>query len=210
MKKTITLIAAFSLAGTSSAALSHFKSLFTTNVLIAKSLKTTSNSNVGNVITDYLKTSAILKLGVTLSNSDYNGFQGFLDQIDTISMDYSNHGWAMYFFQWLDDDNFSSEFPGLNHHTQQGFWHWPFTSSGKLENYMQNFGLWYDGVSDVAKQMLYSYGSWRPFGQHVEDRWNAQTPSGKVTGIKFTFNFSYDVNHDSYHTDTPPAFQILY
>ncbi len=178
------------------------------NILIflhEKSLKGLTNSiNVK----DASDTAFIFE--VTLSNSTYNGFSGFINQIDTIMSAYSGRGFPAYFFQWLDDNDFSSSFPNLSKHTQQGFFHDPMKWSNRLETGMGHFGSFVQTKSQTAWSMFSGYGfsAWQTFGQHVEDRWKAEIPSGKVAGIEFDFNFVYNKPRGLYYANDP-SFNIF-
>ncbi len=211
MKKTITLLSALAITVSPTLAL-HVVSPKTQNILNKTFLK--SNFAVYNTFIINHLSSYIFQFEVTLSNGTYNGFSGFINQIDTI-MTYDDHrGWALYFFQWLDDDDFDGDFPGLNGHTQQGFWHPPFAWGTRLETHMGHFGSCFDCKSDTALNMIFSYRPWSTFGQHAEDRWNADIPSGNVAGIAFNFYFYWGRDpsgqNTGLYTSKAPTFNIIF
>ncbi len=146
---------------------------------------------------------------VTLSNSDYNGFSGFLDQIVFKLSDYNYHAWPLYFFQWLDDDDFhSGPMPALNSHTAHGFFHYPFAWSNRLEEHMGHFGCIWDDKSDTAYHMSINYGLWGTFGQNVDNQYKAAVAAHKAVGIYLNFAFFFEGGYGPYYT-YPPSFKIL-
>ncbi len=145
---------------------------------------------------------------VYLTNSDYNGFSGFLDQISFSLSDDNYHAWPLYFFQWLDDDDFhSGPMPALNSHTKHGFFHWPLPFTERFETNMGHFGSWTDDKSDTAYHMSINYGLWGTFGQNVDNQWNADRAASKAL-IGVQFDFAFDYYGTTYETD-PPDFDII-
>ena len=154
-------------------------------------------------------TSYKFDFSVYLTNSDYNGFSGFLDQMAFNLSDYNYHAWPIYLFQWLDDDDFhTGPFPELYCHTKQGFFHWPLPFTERFETNMGHFGSWTDDKSDTAFNMATCWGQWGTFGQNVDKQWNADRAASKpLIGVLFDFAFNYSES-SSYSTD-PPDFDII-
>ncbi len=167
-----------------------------------------SNGPVTNDIITQTATSYYFYFQARLNNSTYNGFPGFMSQIK------AGRNWGMYFFQWLDDDDFDSYFPGLNDHTQHGFFHDPITWANRLETHMHHFGSWRTAYSETAYDMIHGKKPkrLRYFGATVEAAYNQAAKAGNVTGIDMNFGFTFDVSanykHKSY-TVIQPNYVIL-
>ncbi len=207
MKKIITILGALTVASTPTITFKNIAFHKTQN--LDNVIKTASNGDY-NFINVLVDTRYEFKFYAHLTNSDYNGFSGFLDQISFSLSDYDYHAWPLYLFQWLDDDDFhSGPMPGLNSHTKHGFWHRPLIYAQRLETVMGHFGSLWDDKSDTAFSMSSSYGLWGTFGQTVDNQWNADRAASKpLTGIELHFEFIYDEPVSKYGT-YPPSFQIL-
>ncbi len=184
MLKILNIIGSLCLASSPCLALSNMKPK-TENHQIIKTIKTTSN--VDNDITTFAWSMWSLRWRITLSNSSYNGFTGYLNQIDyQPTWHHQDNGYAYFFFQWLDDDNFGGAFPGLNSYTQHGFFHWPFKSNDCLVHHMGNFGP-SEGQTAVAFNMIYWINN-----SFLVNAANAYKSTPNVQGIQFLFNFAFD------------------
>ncbi len=207
MKKIITILGALTVASTPTIVLKNIAPHQTQNLLKAVTKK--SNWEYNNIsvsqATDYY-----FKFTAYLTNGSYNGFSGFLDQICFNLSDYNYHAWPLYFFQWLDDDDFhSGPMPGLNHHTMHGFWNRPLPYDQRLETYMGHFGSYTDDKSDTAYNMSTCWGQWGTFGQNVDNQWKADCAAKKpLVGVRFNFGFRYSQNQFYYWTETP-SFNII-
>ncbi len=200
MKKVITILQALAITVTPALSLHAFLNK-TQNL---KNVVTKISHPEYNDITDIHDTSYYFEFTVYLTSSDYNGFSGFLDQIVFKLSDDNYHAWPLYFFQWLDDDDFQSgPMPELKQHTAQGFFNDPITWASRLENHMGHFGSYLDDKSDTAYHMSINYGLWGTFGQNVDNQWNADRAAKKpLIGIHFNFAFTYDGNN-GYKTKEP-------
>ncbi len=207
MKKILTMLGALAIASTPTIALKNIvlnKTQNLQNILTKSSYTAVTNSIELLDHTDYE-----LSFVVRLSNSDYNGFSGFLDQISFKLSDLDYHAWPIYLLQWLDDDDFDHPMPGLNSHTKHGFFHYPLVFSQRFETNMGHFGSWLDDKSSTAFKMASSYGLWGTFGQTVDNQWNTdRAHSVPLLGIQFTFGFMYDTIKDNY-SSTTPIFRII-
>ncbi len=173
------------------------------NVVTKKSNETT------NQIIDTKQTRYNFNFIVTLTNSDYNGFSGFLDQISFSLSEYNYHAWPLYLFQWLDDDDFhSGPMPALHSHTKHGFFHWTFVFSQRFENDMGHFGDFYQDKSDTIYDMSINYGLWGTFGQNVDNQWNADRAASKPL-IGITFHFGFTWAKDFGYKTVAPSFNIM-
>ncbi len=167
--------------------------------------------NVVNNISTYLVTSDYFYFQAQLTNSASNGFPAFLNQI---SVDGS---YSSYFFQWLDDDDFNTDFwfPELKDHTQHGFFNDPITWSSRLEEHMGHFGNWMDALTATAHHMIHGKNPQyiqKPFWINAENAYNQVAKAGNVTGIDLNFGFTYDVsanNKHSSYTVMKPNYVIL-
>ncbi len=206
MKKIITVLGALTVASAPTILLTNIVPHKTQNLgnVIKKSNWENNNISVS------IDNKAVFKFSVYLTNSDFNGFSGFLDQISFSLSDYDYHAWPLYLFQWLDDDDFhSGPMPALNSHTKHGSFNDPITWSNRFEEHMGHFGSLWDDKSDTAYHMSINYGLWGSFGQTVDNQWNADRASSKPpTGINLHFDFIYDEPIDQYGT-YPPSFQIF-
>ncbi len=166
-------------------------------------------------IVDYVDTSYHLQFAVTLGDSTYNGFPGWINQI-VVDKTYKgkNNAYAIFFFQYLNDNEFGSApsrnftFPDLNSYTAHGFWHWPLSSDNRLEEYMGHFGPWSYTYEDTVYSMIWDISN--GFMQGAESAYqNAQNP----TGIRFNFNFGFQ-SHDAGFVATFPdyghSYTVLY
>ncbi len=139
---------------------------------------------VPNMWTIYEQTDYIFYLVVTLGNSDYNGFSGFLDQINTKGYDGKIRS---FFFQWIDNNQFhTGHFPDLNDYTNHGFWHPPFDFNDGLEFHMGNFGAWSEGFSETAYHMIFNLDN--TFFENAEHDY---LNTSNTTGIAFSFKFAF-------------------
>ncbi len=202
MKKTITILGAIAIAGAPALALNNvpYKSKNLQNILqVATTATAKPNIVVNNDIIVQSVSNDQFNFDVTLSNSDYNGFPGFMNQIDISSIT-TGQAWAIFFFQWLNDNQFIGNFPDLNQHTKQGAFHSPFAYSSRLETYMKNFGIVLHNKSTIAWNMIKVASFWKAFGQNVETVYNRLAPVADVAGIQFYFKFSY---HSTYFAEKP-------
>ncbi len=206
MTKTITILSALAITVTPALALNVF-SHKTQNLqnILQKTFKKT-NKGVVNNFSDVINTPSRFFFYVDLSSSNYNGFTAFLNQISFKFSEYNNHAWAIYFFQWLDDNDFnSSNFPNLNNHTKQGFFHFPFVSKNRLEEHMNHFGNHAQSISNIAFDMLSSYNKWTTFGQNIEQAYKRAATTQQVAGVTFKFGFDYT----KHYSVEPPVARIL-
>ena len=204
MKKILTIFGALAVASSPALALNiaPHQTQKLKNVL-----KTTSNFE-GNTITVFNDTKQNFKFSVFVTNSEDNGFSGFLDQISFSLSEYDYHAWPVYLFQWLDDNDFwSTPFPDLNGHTKHGFFNYPMVWANRLEEYMGHFGATFDDKSETAFKMASSWGLWGTFGQTVDNQWNQDRAASKpLTGV--TFNFEFNWNGDDVYSTVTPTFEI--
>ncbi len=193
MKKIITILGTISIAGSPALALNSvsYKTQNFQNILQPTIAK--SNGSVNNDIIVQSVSSYQFYFQARLSNSTYNGFPGFMNQIKVGPWPLS---WPLYFFQWLDDDDFDTMFfPELQQHTAQGFFHDPMVWANRLEEHMDHFGAWYDYKSNTAHNMISgknAASSWKGFGKHVVSTYNNAAATGNVAGIMLNFGFTYD------------------
>ncbi len=206
MKKMITVLGALTVASAPTILLANIVSHKTQNLVNVIKKSNWENNNISVSIDN----KAVFKFSVYLTNGDYNGFSGFLDQISFSLSEYNYHAWPIYLFQWLDDNDFQQgPMPDLYNHEKQGFFHYPLVFSNRLETYMGHFGSLWDDKSATAFNMASSWGTWGTFGQTVDNQWNADRAASKpLIGINFNFEFIYDEPIDQYGT-YPPSFQIF-
>ncbi len=140
---------------------------------------------VPNMWTIYEQTDYIFHFVVTLGNSAYNGFSGFINQIDSTQAFHQQIRY--FFFQWIDNNQFNNGyFPNLDRYTKQGFWHPPFDFNNGLEYHMGNFGAWSESFSETAYHMIFNLDN--TFFENAEhDYLHTQN----VTGIAFSFKFAF-------------------
>ncbi len=203
MNKTITFLGALTIA--SSPALALNVANFNTQHKHTSLAKKTQYKAIYNRIIVHNDTRGSFQFKVTLGNSTYNGFPGFMGQICHQSSYWVGRCWAVFFFQWLNDNEFGGQFPNLNKYTMHGFWHWPFSYNGRFERWMGDFGS--DSASRIAYCMLWPYAGWDTFGQKAEHQWKAEASTLALAGIEFTFSFSYDLHSDTYYV-APPSYTI--
>ncbi len=163
---------------------------------LTNTLKPASKKAVGGVSNSFFDICATdndLIFSLTLSNDINYGFTGFLDEISFNLSDYNYHAWPIYFFQWLDDDDFNAgTFPELSNHTKHGFYNWPFAFNYRFETIMGHFGSFWDDKTDTAFKTFTSYGKWGSFGQSVDNAYNKAFAAHQAAGIGFYFAFHYD------------------
>ncbi len=209
MKKTLTVLSA--LAITASPAIALNATAHRTQNL--QNILTKVSSKASTVVDNHIVTDGVSNkdfgFTVYLSNSIYNGFSGFLDQIAFKLSDYNYHAWPLLFFQWLDDDDFNHPMPGLNDHLKHGFFHWPIGFGDRLETLMSGFGSMWQDKSDTAYHMSTSYGEWGTFGQNVDNAWNAAVAKQTVAGISLDFSFHYEEPDGSGYWNDPPSFNLI-
>ncbi len=205
MKKIITIFGTLAMASSPTIALRNIVPHKTQNL---HNIFTKTNSGIANSISVSKQTNYDFDFSVTLSNSDYNGFSGFLNQIVFKLSDYNYHAWPIYLFQWLDDNDFhSGPFPDLKQHTAQGFFNDPCIWAQRFETYMGYFGDWLQDKSDTAFHMATCWGTWGTFGQTVDEAWNTAVADKTAAAIHFDFGFKYDPKYYDY-TTIPPVFNI--
>ncbi len=205
MKKTITILGALAIAGSPALASSvvPYKTQNFQNIL----QPTKAQSNVTNDIISQSVSSDYFYFQARLSASTYNGFTGFINQIDFPGKKPIN--WAICLFQWLDDNDFhNSVFPNLNNYTAHGYWHEPITWSNRLEEHMGHFGDWLEDKSQTAYNMIQGTDEYYliNFGNTVETAYKQAYKAGNATGIDMNFGFTY--NGDTY-TVKQPNYVIL-
>ncbi len=204
MKKTITILSALAITGSPALALNavNHKTQNLQNICKPTATKVTPNGVVNDVI-DQLVSSYHFYFQVRLSNSAYNGFPAFMNQI-AIDTQWQ-YPWPAFFFQWLDDNDFhkiGNEFPDLSKHTTHGYYHIPLVYSNRMEEHMGHFGSMWDGKSSTMRCMIWSATTsfWTTYSQNVETTYKKEAATGKVAGIMLNFGFSYD---GSYHAVNP-------
>ncbi len=207
MKKTITILSALAMTTSPALALNVVSHKTQNFQNILKPSK--SKSNVTNYISTYLATSDYFYFQARLSTSTYNGFPAFMNQIKV-------EGYLpVYFFQWLDDNNFSTTWwPDLSQHTQHGLFNDPFTWSNRLDQHMGHFGCWLTGLSQTAHSMLHGRNSTclTTFINSAEAGYNQAVKAGNVTGIDLNFGFTFDVSSNykrKEYTVKEPNYVIL-
>ena len=206
MKKIITILGALTVASTPTIVLKNINPHKTQNL---HNVITKTSNGISNAISVSTDSRTEFRFSITLGKNNYNGFSGFMNQITFKLSDYDYHAWPLYFFQWLDDNDFeNAPFPNLNLHTKQGFFHDPFVWANRLENHMGHFGSPLDDKSDTAYNMSICWGQWGTFGQTVDNKWSADGALPQVTGIYFYFSFGFDEQHDIYTTNDP-SFKLL-
>ncbi len=210
MKKTITLLSALAMTCSPALALNVIKHKTQNFSNILKPTLAKSNGSVTNDIITQIATSDYFYFQARLNNSAYNGFPAFMSQIKLDGY------WPLYFFQWLNDDNFStSYFPELKDHTQHGFFHDPITWANRLETHMGHFGMWRTDKSETAYDMIYGVDPMNYLAKFlfmVEGAYNQAAKAGNVTGIDMNFGFTYDVfssQNFNYYNVVKPNYVIL-
>ncbi len=203
MKKTITILGALALASSPALALNlaPYKTQNLANILKTTSQK--ANGAVNNNIIVQSVGSYHFYFQAQLSNSNYNGFPGFMSQIKAVS-------WPLYFFQWLDDNDFYGNFPNLSNHTVKGFFHDPITWANRLEEQMGHFGSLLDNKSQTAYGMITGYDHRTyldNFGSYAEKTYNQDAKTGKVAGIDLNFGFTY--HYGDYYVAKPNFVVIM-
>ncbi len=192
MKKTITILSALAMTASPALALNvvNHKTQNLQNILnpsISKSNVTVNNDIVVQSVSSYQ-----FYFQARLNNSNYNGFPGFMSQISVSS---SAKNWVIFFFQWLDDNDFHcGPFYDLNKYTNHGFFHNPMIFSNRLEEHMGHFGFWLNDKSETAFNMLTgknNYKYFASFGKYVVNTYNNGVATGKVAGIMLNFGFLY-------------------
>ncbi len=208
MKKIITMIGALALAGSSSVGLLHLKNFNSENLKLTTQ-KPVSRSNIYNHMVFNNVTSNVLDFNVTLSNGTYCGFWGFLQQINPYNSAYGAFSWGMFFFQWLDDNDFHyTDFPDLNYNTLHGFWNRPFLYSNRFEEHMGHFGGFLDDKSDTARFSIHAYWSWATMASNATNDWKAACASQKPPAA-ITFDFYFTYTGGKYSAATP-TFHLVY
>ncbi len=203
MKKTITILSALAMTGSPALALnvvSHKTQNFQTILKPATPTRVKPNVIVNNDIVVQSVSSYHFYFQARLSNSTYNGFPGYLNQIDTTS--------TQSFIQWLNDNNFGGDFPNLSQYTQHGFFHDPVPWSNRLEEHMGHFGAWYQSKADTAYNMINGINAYKylsNFVDQAEEAYNKVAATGKVAGIMLNFGFLYK----SVYTVEKPNFALI-
>ncbi len=201
MKKTITILSALAITGSPALALNLVQHKAQNFQNILKPILAKSNETVSNDIISQSVSSHYFYFQARLSNSTYNGFPAFMNQIKV------DGDWTAYFFQWLNDDDFNINWlPELKDHTQHGFFHNPVTSSNRLSEHMGHFGCWSSGVNETAYDMINGKDAQQyltNFGSTVEAAYNQAAKAGNVTGIDLNFGFTYDVSYSGYIVKQP-------
>ncbi len=205
MKKTITILSALAVTGSPALALNivkHKTQNLQTILKPATAVSAKPNGVVNDIIVQAVS-SYHFYFQVRLSNSTYNGFPAYVRQIAPV------YCWPLFFFQWLDDDNFSTSFfPELNHYTKQGFWHDPMVWSNRFEEHMGHFGAWNQGKSCTAYNMLKGSNSDKylaNFSSRAEEVYYQAAATGKVAGIMLNFGFLYANGY----TVEQPNFELI-
>ncbi len=179
------------------------------NIKQASLFKSKTNA-VTNQFIVHLAQSYHWQFSVQLSNSTYNGFPGFMDQIQIPAPVYNIH-MRQFFFQWLDDNDFSCQYhwPDLNWSTgtKYGNWHYPFVFGTRLETHMGHFGPWSFGFSETADDATKSITD--SFLTAAE---NAYKSAVNPAGILFNFNWTFHYTHAGFAVQFPDlghSYQIL-
>ncbi len=162
-----------------------------------------SRPNIDNNIVTYHSSENHLQWTIMLSSSTYNGFPGYMSQI-LAQRTFSNldYGYAIFFFQWLNDNRFGSYyFPDLSKWTQHGFYHWPFLEDNSLQSHIGTFREKFT-YTQIAFQMIFNISNY--FMECAEHDYTVAR--GKV-GISFSFNFGYENNS---YVDYGHSYKILY
>ncbi len=178
--------------------------LATTHNLSLQNKLSNKTDPVTNQIAVQLSTTGNFAFYVELSNSSYNGFPGFINQIKTGAKGFNV---AHFFFQWLDDNNFktSDHFPDLSQNTKAGYYHWPFVFTTRLETHMGYFGPLTYSESQVADKMIYDVND-----SFITSAENAYNHASNPNGIIFAFDFTYhSVWSKMYWGDLGHTYMIL-
>ncbi len=202
MKKIISVLGALTVASSPTIVLRNITPHKTQNLNNIVQ-KTNQLKNNINSITIHRCSRLNFWFSVYLTNSGYNGFSGFLDQISFKLSDDNYHAWPIFLFQYLDDDDFNHPMPGLNDHLKHGFFHYALPFADRLETHMGGFGNMWEDDSRTTFNMSSSWGTWGTFGQTVDNQWNADRAASKpLVGIQFNFAFDW-YGANGYETDTP-------
>ncbi len=208
MKKTITILSALAITGSPALALNvvNHKTQNLQNICKPNKIASAKSNGVANYIVTQQVTDSHLYFQVRLNNSTYNGFPGFMNQIKIL-----NFNWSIFFFQWIDDNDFSYLwFPDLSVYTQHGFFHDPMTWSNRLEDNLGHFGSWVHNKSTTAYKMVNGVNApkyFKTFGQDAEKAYNTEVATGKIAGIMFNFGFTFI--RDNY-TVLQPNYAFIY
>ncbi len=208
MKKTITIFGALAIASSPAIASSvaPYKTQNFKNILkptLAKSNETVSNAIVVQSVSSYH-----FYFQARLSNSTYNGFPGFMNQIQVapFTIPYKTE-WITFFLQWLADNDYTTSdyhFPDLNQFTKHGFFNDPITWSSRLDEDMGHFGSWSDNKTETAYSMIHGTNGdlyLGKFGDSAEAGYNQAAKAGNVAGIMLNFGFLY--GDDTYTVEKP-------
>ncbi len=203
MKKNLTILSALAITGSPVLALNVVNHKTQNLQTILPSSIAKSNVTVNNDIVVQSVSSYHFYFQVRLGNSIYNGFPAYMRQIAVC------YNWPVFFFQWLDDNNFSNDyFPELNHYTKQGFWHAPMVWSNRFEEHMGHFGAWNQGKSCTAYDMLTGTNAnkYLPnFETSAEETYNRAVATGRLAGIMLNFGFLYANGY----TVEQPNFELI-
>ncbi len=193
MKKIITILSTFAITGSPALALNAVNHKTQNFQNILKPTIAKANGPVTNDIISQSVSSDYFYFQARLNNSTYNGFPAFMSQIK------QDGSWPKYFFQWLDDDDFSTSyswFPELKDHTQHGFFNDPIIWANRLEKHMGHFGSWETNLSETAHDMINGMDPnfyLDDFGSIVESAYKQAAQTGNVAGIDLNFGFTYDL-----------------
>ncbi len=209
MRKTITILSALAITGSPALAL-NITTYNTQNLknIFKPATTTTSKSNgVANTIITQDDETDRFFFQARLSNSTNNGFPAFSNQIGVYYPWWPQQQWPIFFFQWLDDNNYNGNFPNLSQFTKHGYFHDPISWPNRLDEHMGPFGDVFDNKSNCAFNMILAgKGSfWNSYAENVQNTYNKDAASGNVIGIDLNFGFTYD---GDYHA-VKPNFVIL-
>ncbi len=170
---------------------------------------TPKTSNISNAIITWEYSTTVLKWKITLSNSIYDGFSGFMQRVSaTKTFDGVNYGYALFFFQWLNNNNFD-HFPDLTKYpTKQGSFYNPFSSNERLDQHFFNFDPWASSKSFKAFYMIFAISNF-----FMECAYHDYTVARGVAGIQFFFEFGVKNDHSQpFQTfiDLGHSYKILY
>ncbi len=203
MLKILNVIGVLCLSSSPVLALKSTVSYNKTQSIIPKS------SNISNAFITWEYSPTVLKWKITLSNSIYDGFSGFMQRVSaTKSFHGVNYGYALFFFQWLNNNNFGSWFPDLtNYPTKQGYFYNPFSSSERLDQHFFNFAGGAKDPNFTTFYMIFAISNY-----FMECAYHDYTVARGAAGIQFFFEFGInkDRKYASQFIDLGHSYNILY
>ncbi len=210
MKKVITILGAIAIASSPALSLNVFNNKTQNFQNISKPTADYSDLVVHNNIISLAIAKEYFFFKVVLSNSTYNGFPGFMNQITVPPMVID---WVVFFFQWLNNNSFKTRyFPDLNKFTYQGFFNNPVTRKNRLGRHMRFYGRRFgnhrrnnafNAYRMITRSQQNHYLD--NFGETVENTYNQDAKTGKVAGIVLNFGFKYDGSYSV----VKPTFNVI-